>query len=167
MRHRINEFRQKGWTEEEIGKTVQIFDRIKKHKEDNKTFLELIIFWVVLLVGLVGNLIVSLAFIPIMLVLSGFYLYVIIFIIAIAFGFLFEILVRDIENLEAHHHRFIQFLIPVFAIVNFIIIVYVTNRVADDLKIVNRHNPFIVGITYAMAFLLPYFYYHINHKTLQ
>ena len=52
MYHRINEFRERGWTEQEIHKTVKIFDKIKKLREENKTALEIAIFWIILIVGM-------------------------------------------------------------------------------------------------------------------
>ena len=167
MYHRINELRKKGWTEQEIYKTLQIYERAKKHKEENKTLFELIIFWVVLVVGIIGNVIVSLTFIPFLLVLNGFYLYLVLAILALAFGFLFEILIRDIENLESHHHRSIQIIVPVFAVINFFVIVYVSNKIDYELQIANQHNPYLIGIVYAIAFLLPYFYYHTKHGTIK
>ena len=81
--------------------------------------------------------------------------------LGLAFGLLFELLIRGVENLETKHHLFLGIIIPVIAVINFII---VSNNMKAFIGIENPQNPVIVGIVYAVAFMLPYISYQVFLK---
>jgi len=148
---------EKGWTEEDINRAVQIIESAKEKKSNAIKIIDSIVYWVVLLVTIVGNLILSIILIPFLLTLSHFQLYLIITIIAVTFGFLFDLLIRDIENLEQKHYIMAGIFIPSLAIINVFFMVRFANYLTRIMRFSNiQHNPLIVGIVYTFAFIMPY-----------
>ena len=148
---------EKGWTEEDINKAIQIIEAAKEKKSRAIKIIDSIVYWAVLLVTIVGNLILSIILIPFLLTLSHFQLYLIIVIIAVTFGFLFDLLIRDIENLEQKHYIIAGVFIPALAIINVFFMVKFANHITRVMRISNiQHNPLIVGIIYTFAFIMPY-----------
>jgi len=107
----------------------------------------------------IGNLLVSLIFIPLMLALDGWFLYFLIALTGFGMGLLFEILTRSIPSLEHHHHLLLGILVPFCAILSVLFIAGFANGLASGIGIGNGHNPQLAAGTYALAFLAPYAYY--------
>lgn len=149
---------EKGWKRKDIESAVRIIRHAKKHKHPKIKLLDKAVYWISLAVAITGNFIISLALIPFLLALSGFSLFLFIIALGISFGLLFELLVRGIENLEAKHHLFLGIVIPIVALLNFVII-------SDNLKkligVESPHDPVIVGAVYSVSFILPYITYHV------
>ena len=78
-------------------------------------------------------------------------------------GFLFNFLITNIGHLEKHHHYLAALILPVIAVVNVIFIVLIANQMAESIQITNiRHNPWLIGMLYGMAFIFPYVYYRLK-----
>jgi hypothetical protein len=153
--------KKKGWTKREIDKTLKIVEKAKKNKHPTIKFLDSLVYWIALIAAIVGNFIISLSLIPFLLFLNPLQLYAVVVTIGIAFGLLFELLIRSITYLKTGHHLFFGFLIPIIAIINF----FIVTIVADYLFLGrSTHNPFIVAVVYAAAFIAPYASYHLVLK---
>ena len=163
MRIREN-LRKKGWTKREIDKTLKIIREAKKNKHPAIKFLDKTIYWISLIVAIIGNFIIAVVLIPFLLTLNSFQLYLIIVTIGMAFGLLFELLIRSITHLKTGHHLFFGFLMPVVAVVNIFIITNIADYFEKVFLIKNVHNPLVVAIVYAVAFILPYAIYHLFLK---
>lgn len=154
----------KGWAEGEINKTLKIVREAKKNKHPAIKILDKAVYWIALIMAIIGNFIISIALMPFLLALNSIQLYLIIVTIGIAFGMLFELLIRSITHLKKGHHLFFGFLIPIVAVVN----IFIIAKFADILKkmymIYNIHNPFVVSVVYAAAFITPYAVYHLFLK---
>jgi len=97
-----------------------------------------------------------------MLVLSSYQLYFIILIIGVAFGLLFNLIIRDIENLDRKHHVIAGIFIPAIAIISVSIMVNVSNYLMELSKIDNApHNPIAISIIYVVFFIMPYLIYKL------
>lgn len=128
-----------------------------KKKESVKKIMSKIVYWLALLVTIIGNLIISAALIPFLIVMKDVQLYLIIIILGIAFGLLFDLLLRDIENIDFKHHVIAAIFIPGMAIVNLFIITNLANRLIEVLEVANvKHNPIMISIVYIIAFMIPY-----------
>jgi len=156
----MNELNDDVWTKKDIKKAVKILSDAKKKKSGFVKSLDKVIYWFSLVVAVIGNLLVAVGIAPVLITFNSPYTYPIIAVIALSFGLLFELVIRDIEHLERGHHVVISLIIPFFAVISFFIIVLITN----NLKIVSRFDPVIMGLTYAVAFLFPYLYMQLRSE---
>lgn len=137
----------------------------KERRELISKKMSKIVYWLALLVTIVGNLIISAALIPFLIVLKDIQIYLIIAILAIAFGLLFDLLLRDIEHLDFRHHIIAVIFIPGMAILNLFIITNLSNRLIEILEVVNiKHDPIRISIIYAIIFMIPYIISRIRIK---
>lgn len=143
----------KGWHEAEIKKAESMLEKTE-HKD---IYFSKIIFWSALVVIIFANLLVSLILIPFMIVLYHWIVYLIIIILAGAVGFLYNFLVLDIGHLEKKHHLLAGIMIPILAVINVVIMVLISNQFIADLKVKNTvHNPWLISLVFAIAFITPY-----------
>lgn len=153
---------------EEIEHRVKLIqEERKKLKERKKTiiFLDKIVYWIALFIAIIGNMLIAISLVPFLLTLSKILLYVVIAIMGLAFGLFFEIVVRDIENMEKKHHIIISLLLPSIAVISLFVITIVANNLKILLGITGMtHEPLLVGTTYAVAFILPYAIYQLILK---
>jgi|TARA_Y100000310_G_scaffold216244_1_gene217265 hypothetical protein len=152
---------EKGWNKSDINKTIKIIESAKKNKHPKIKLLDKAVYWLSLIIAIIGNFIISVALVPLLLALSGMRLYLIIITLGFAFGLLFELLIRGIEHLETKHHIFLSIIIPIITLINFIII---SNNIKKFIGIENPQNPIMTGAVYAIAFILPYIIYQILLK---
>ena len=147
----------KGWNDEDINKAALIIKNSEIKKSKKLRFLDDIIFWIVLIIAIIGNLIISIILIPFLLALKGYILYSIIIIIGISFGFFFDLLIRDIEKLEKKNIIISGLFIPAIAIINISYMVRFANYIQSTLQLGNvPHSYILVSLVYAAAFMLPY-----------
>jgi len=161
MRDIKNYLVEKGWKKSDINKTIKIIERAKKNKHPQIKVLDKFVYWFSLLIAIIGNLVISISLIPVLIVLKGPQLYLVIITLGLAFGLLFELLIRTIENLEIKHHLFLGIIIPIIAVINFIII---SNNMKELIGIESPQDPIIIGAVYAIAFILPYISYQVFLK---
>jgi len=148
----------KGWSEEEIEKTLKIMGEAKENKHKHIKKLDEVVYWIVLLFVMIGNFAFSTYLIPLLLLINSISLYLIIFLLAFAFGVIMSTIIKDIEDLETKHHFAFLSIIPVVGLINFIVIVRIANNHVIARILENYNNPFIVGIVYLVGFLVPYAY---------
>ena len=160
MKNLKNYLAEKGWSKGDINKTLKIIERAKKNKHPKIKLLDKAVYWLSLLLAITGNFIISVALIPELIALKGFQLYLIIITLGISFGLLFELLIRTIE-LQAKHHLFLGTIVPLLAVINFIII---SNSMKKLVGLENPQNALLVGTVYAISFILPYAVYQIFLK---
>jgi hypothetical protein len=156
MHELVDRLEKKGWSRKEIIRALESIKKAKRNKANDIIFIEKRIFWVLIAVILAANFAVSVALLPILVVLNGFMLYFSIAVIGIVFGLLFELVIRGMEHLEKLHHSILAVLIPATALVNIFFISATSNSIAKALELVNSHNPVIVATTYSVFYTLPY-----------
>jgi len=164
MHNLIKRLEKKGWEKEEISKAVGIIEGVKRNKSRNLIFLEKHIYWILLVVIVTANFAISIALMPLLIALSGAFLYFTIFFIGIVFGLLFELVIRSVEHLEKRHHLILSVFIPLTALVNIFVISGISNNLAIELSLTNIHIPIVVGLVYAASFVLPYIIYRFVLK---
>jgi len=152
---------EKGWDKKDINKTLKIIEKAKANKHPHIKILDKSVYWISLIVAIIGNIIISISLIPVLLALRNFQLYLIVITMGIAFGLLFELLIRTIEHLETKHHIFLSIIIPINAVINIIVIILFSNRLEGA---INIQNPVLIGVVYAVAFILPYSIYQLFLK---
>jgi hypothetical protein len=155
----------KRWSPHDINKTIRIINIAKASKHKHIKQLDSLVFLVALVIAIITNFVISIVLIPLLLALRGFVLYIIIITLGTSFGFFFEIIIRDIENLEKKHHLIITSIIPILTIINLFIMSIVANRIELFLHLDNTsYNAFIVALVYSASFMSPYTYHQIYKK---
>ena len=142
-----------GWEKKEIEKAVQLISNAKKTNTEFK-FLEKRVFWILLVVLVAANFAISVGLVPALIALKGAFLYLIIIVLGISFGFLFELVIRSIEHLQAKHHIALAIFIPAVALANFFIISNATGL----------NSPLSASLVYAVSFTIPYVFYRFVLK---
>ena len=143
----------KGWHEAEIKKAEAILEKT----EHQDVFLSKIVFWSALVVIVLANLMVSLVLIPFLIVLNHWLMYLLVVVMAGIVGFLYNFLVLDIGHLEKKHHTLAGIIVPILGLTNVVIMVLISNQFIKDLQVQNTaHNPWIIGVIFGVAFILPY-----------
>src|SRR5689334_20533194 len=119
---------EKGWSKDEINKAASIL-----HGKDDpgqiyfSKQMNPIVYWLTLIVSIVANMVVSVVLIPFLLaVKTAGTLYMIVSLLALAFGFFFNLLLTDIEHVDPKHHVIAGIFIPALAVINIIIVINVT-----------------------------------------
>ena len=143
---------QKGWTQVELHKAESLLD----HTDPNHLFFSKIVFWSALLVIIIGNILVSLVVIPFLFFLQPQALYAIVVILALVIGALYNFLITDIELLERKHHILASIIVPLFAALNFILVVLYSNQYMQKLGDSAQYNPWVVSLLFAVVFLVPF-----------
>jgi hypothetical protein len=154
----------KGWGRAEIKRASDVLAHAEMAKSPSMQVLEQAAFWVALLTAIIGNFILSVVLVPFLLLLSGIGLYLAIFVIGVAFGTLFNVLIGYIENLGEGQHIIAGAFIPALALINIYIITHFSNKLEILLQLTTPpHSPLAVSVTYVIAFVLPYLTQHFQH----
>ena len=157
---------EKPWSPEEKARVLDIIERGRKKKSKRIQFADEIVYWVFLLVAIIGNFILSVVLVPFMLILTGFYLFAVLFIIAFAFGLLINSVIKEIHKIEAKPHIIPIILIIALALINVYIIATFTNKLEILLQLTTpAHDPLLISSTYAIAFVVPYLYSEYRRMT--
>jgi hypothetical protein len=152
---------EKGWSDEDIEHTLGILYSEEKQEKHAKyaEFSSPIIYWAGLLIAIVGNLLISVVFVPFLMILNSFQLYIIMGMMGAIFGAMFNLLLRDIEHVDAKHHVMAGVFIPAVALVTVFVMVTLANTFNTIIKSPVQHNPFIISAVYVLAFSAPYAWY--------
>jgi hypothetical protein len=94
--------------------------------------------------------------IPFLLMLHAAPLYIIIIMLGIGFGLLYDILIYDIKKATGKVMVIETAFIPAVALINVSVMTYIGNSLAVAWDIYNIHNPFLVGVFYCIAFMCPW-----------
>ena len=151
------QLKKKGWSEDDIKKAEQIIESRYRHdKSKSIPTSNRIVFWTLFTVILIANFLISLTLIPFLLVLNKTGLDFIIVVIGVAFGILFTFMI-NLAHISRRHHIIAGTIIPIVAIINFILITYLANVMNNVLQLTEvRQNPLIIGIIYVIAFIAPF-----------
>jgi len=154
----------KGWSKAEINKAANIMAHAEAGKSATIRFIEQMAFWLALFIAIFGNFVVSVVLVPFLLLLSGVRLYFTVFVIGVAFGMIFNVLIHYIEDLEESEHIIAGAFIPALALINIYLITHFTNKLEILLQLhTPAHSPLWISVTYVVAFTLPYVIKHLQH----
>jgi|SRR3989338_778637 len=164
MENLIKRLEKRGWGKEEIIKAMDIINSSKHNRSRKAMIFDKQIYYILLAIIAVANFAISIALIPILMALEGYALYFIIIILGIAFGFMFELVIRSIEHLERAHHEFLAILIPLIALANALTISKISNNIGSMVGLKNFHEPLTIALIYSGSFVLPYIIYRFILK---
>lgn len=147
----------KGWPPEEVDYTLDILKSKEEKKSRSKMRLESIVYWLAIIIAIIGNMIIAIVLIPLFLVLHAFYLYFIVILLGIGFGFLYDTLITDLEKVVKREMILESVFIPALALISVGFMTYFANILADAWNLAITHPPLLVGLVYALAFVGPWF----------
>lgn len=154
----------KGFSKKEAERTINIIKKAEEKKPPIIKFLDSITYWTILIVAIIGNMIISIILIPFLLAFKKIPLYFTIIILSAMFGYLFDQLIRDLENIESKHHIIAWVFIPALAIIDTYYMASFTNHLTETLKLsIAINSPILISVTYVVAFIIPY----ITHNLIE
>jgi hypothetical protein len=156
--------KKKGWSEEEIEKTIKIFEKAEEEKRPALVLLDKLVYWMGLMLAMVGNFVISVVLIPILITMPAILLYITIIILGTTFGLLFSLIIGDIGNLSKEKIVVANVFIPVIAVINIFIVVNIANFISERFELELVHNPYLVAAFYVTAFSLPHLIQKIQEK---
>ena len=149
--------REKGWEEKDIKKAMDIIESRKViDKSGSFEAMSRAVYWTALIITIIGNFLIGVVLVPFLLGLAQIQLYIVIATLAIAFGFLFNLLINDIEHVDYKHHIVAGIFIPMMAIITIYVVTSLTNDLSRVTGLKNPHNPLLVSVVYVAAFITPY-----------
>ena len=156
MKFNEQSLRKKGWNEEEINHAKKI---ITKHEEDNKNKFNYhkqttywLLFVMILAIGIAGSFLIG----PFLLFVSPKIAYLLIGTAGLMFGTFAGLVMKDIEDLERHHHVAISIIIPITAIFSSILMSKQVFEAASFLRLNVEIHPIILGAVFSICTLVPY-----------
>ncbi|MEK6845567.1 MAG: hypothetical protein AABY26_02315 [Nanoarchaeota archaeon] len=150
--HQREKLSAKGWSEKEIQHAEGILEKAEPHN----VFFSRMVFWTVVVVIILANLLVSFVLIPFLLFLSPAALYLTIVLLAGTMGFIYNFLITDIRHLEKKHHLLAGIIVPIIGLANLLIVVRVSNYILEGSPLAaNANNPWLIGVVFAAVFILP------------
>jgi len=156
MKLNEDKLRTRGWSEEQINHTKQVILEAEKKKHPKLKLLEEIIEWIILTTIVLSSIAGAWLIEPLLFVLTEKGALIAIGISGIIFGSFASMIIKQIDKLETKHHLIISLTIPLSAIITSIVI---TKQTQSIIKLVDsglNHNPYWLGIVYAICTLIPY-----------
>lgn len=155
---------EKGWSHDDIQKTLRMSERGETKKTGGLRFLESLLFFVALLVFVLGNFVLSVVLVPFLILIKGVWLYLTVALFGLAFGVLFTLVLTYIEKLSPREHVIAGLFIPAIALINMYLITYFSNQLEVLLQLpIIPHSPVFVSMAYAAAFICPFLAEHYTH----
>jgi len=156
---------EKGWETKDIEKAMNIMQNSPTYNPKQASKLAGLLYWMLLILIIIGNLLLSVVLVPLLLVMKGVVLYIMVGSVALVWGLLFNVVLHDIEELDTKHHIVAGIFIPFIAIFNVYIIVNLSNQLQGILQITNiEQNPIIIGVVYVGVFMLPFIIQKIQER---
>jgi len=140
------------WSKKHKTEALDILSRHKKHKAVE--FSERYFIYIALFVMLLGNIILSIALIPVILILDGIILYSILILLSLSFGFWSYYIFEDYE-LKAHHHILSKVFLPSLLFVAVFLSTLFSNWLSLSLNTYSSKNPLYIGLVFLVAFIVP------------
>ncbi|MFA6888500.1 MAG: hypothetical protein WC254_03310 [Candidatus Woesearchaeota archaeon] len=107
---------------------------------------------------IVLNIMGSLLLIPFLLFFDGFAQYAIIGVFAICFGFMFNLMIHSIEQLGDKHHIIAGIVVPVFVLLDIVILFTLLEKITKVFNIIHVYNYTFIVILFVVAFIIPYLF---------
>ncbi len=155
----------KEWSPELAVRTEEILRHAEQRKPGWIRNIDGALYWVLLIIAILGNFIVSVVLVPFLLILKGAALYFSLFFIGASFGWLFSFILHNLEKLQSNQHIIASVFIPCLALINVGIFAVLSNKLIILLKLTTPpHNPFLVGAAYVFGYVLPGSIVHLRKK---
>ncbi len=146
--------RKKGWEESEIKRIEEVLLRAEQNKSPAMKIADRFMFSVFFLIITLGNFLLALSLIPILIYFSKGIVYLLLSIIAVLFGVVFNILLQSFEFSKKKQHISL-----IGTVVFSVIFILIVNSYAGHISsfVYHYRNPIFIVLAYLTAFITPYF----------
>jgi hypothetical protein len=114
-----------------------------------------ILYWLVLLTLTIANFLLFVVLLPLFSLLFYGHLLVIISVVGLLFGLIFNFLIQDVEHLQPKHHAFAAVFIPAISILNISILLSIMQQVQQVYGILENQIT-TASLLYVVFFAAPY-----------
>lgn len=146
----------KGWSVKEIEDASKIIEKAENNKLLRAKFFDKTIYWALLFLVIVGNLICSTFLIPFAFAIKGIFVIVLSSFLGFTFGFFFSILISDIIKKDKQFLKGLLITLIISGVVNFSLI----SKIAMDFSIITKiplkYDPYLISGIYLFSFLTPH-----------
>jgi hypothetical protein len=156
--------KKKGWEQHHIDKALKILSSAEAKKHPTIKMLDKAMAWLALVLSLLGNLVISVALIPFLLTMPTVVTMVVTMFFGLCFGFLIDVVLRDIDELSGRHYIIAGAFLPLVAVLNILLASRIMQYVMDKypfIKPVESYNPLLIVMIYLAAFSVPHFIYKL------
>jgi hypothetical protein len=141
----------------DAGPIEREYESERNKRDDSSSVIAGIVYWISLFAAIIGNFIISVILIPFLLMLENkLSLYIVVMVMGLVFGALFNFLLTDIHRLDYRHHVISGAVIPALAVINVYIMVEVSKTVGTIISVTVNQNAFVISIIYVAMFIVPY-----------
>ena len=133
-----------------------------------KSVIDNLLYWLILVISIIGNFIISIVLVPVLVALEGVPLYFSIFLLSTSFGYFFTFILNSIEKLQPRQNVIAMILIPAIALINVTIITLLSNKLILLLGLKTLfHSPYLIAPLYVGGYVLPQGIKTLFHKALK
>lgn len=154
--HLLKKMKKKGWSEDEIEHARIVFSEHELKHHVYAPIWDIAIHWFLFLVIIIANVFAFVFMLPMIIVADSIYTYLILGVLGLGMGLVFEIVINDMSHLQKHHHFFVALLVPLLSICFMLIVMYSIQQRVDFIIDSFRHS-LQISVTYAVCFMLPYY----------
>ncbi len=145
------------WTEVEKQIGLKIVRDAEREKSRGLRLLDEFTYWLFLFLIVIGNVIVAIMLIPFLVIMVSWQVYLAVVVVGVLFGALLLYLLHALSGLHHESRIYWWLFIPVLAIINISVTARLSNAFAVAINVPSGvHNPWLVGVTYVVFFMLPY-----------
>jgi len=146
--------KKKGWSKAELDYAHETMSKAQKTRSHRT--LDSIIMWLLFLIMVIGNIAAIALIMPLMTLFSNTVMIIILLLLGLCFGFLYDVILHDIQHLfKGHHHFFVMILIPYLSIMGGFIILNIAKAQLPNLLFIER-DPLKLSLFYVVAFMIPF-----------
>ena len=117
---------------------------------------------ITLVVIALASLITTIVTMPFMLFFKSYVMYIFVLFIGCIFGFIFSFMVLDLKHLEKTSHLILSIFVPLIAVTNIIIMIYMLRHLIERFDIIFEHNPIILVSLYLLGYVMPYLFFSLT-----
>ncbi len=156
IRHPLFErLEKRGWTPDEISHVQKAFFSEEAKQGVQAVQLNRLMYWMIFLVMLIGNLILSIAFIPLYITITEWALLLVLGVVGISFGSVFNLMIKDLKHIDPRHYTAGLILLPAIAVADIFLVLFFVNKFAVNGSVFLQQNPVHLSVVYVIAFMLP------------
>ncbi len=150
--------REKGWSDADIQHALSVLGEGSNVAEINvyANKINPVVYWTALVMAIAGNIFIAVLLIPFLLFLQSTQLFLLMIVLGISFGLLFNFILKDIELVDPSHHIIAEVFIPALGIITIFIMITIANQLSFRVDNPIHQNPVLVSVIYIAAFILPY-----------
>jgi cation transport ATPase len=142
---------------EEIINSKKLKEKYSIYNKHSQNVFNLITLVVISLASMITTLVTM----PFMLFFNSYLMYGFILLIGLIFGLIFSFMVIDLKHIERKGHLFLSILVPIIAILNIIIMIFMAKHLTTKFNLTFEHNPFILATLYLLGYVIPYLFFSL------